>query len=229
MRGKLVGDVRARCRMAENVAARRVDFVGEGHHDRVRRSGAEQVSAHGDDTRDCGFPSGGGRHDFIADLEAAGSDGAGEATEGVASAIDPLHRQPQRRIGAIRLNVDVFEIGQETGAVTPRHIRRVGDDIVPMAGGDGDCFDGAKGERCGDAFKFADNSFKHGLVVINKIHFVDGQHDVPDAKERGDRRMSPRLSQQTLAGVDEQYGQLGVRRCPSPCCAYIAHGRARRP
>ena len=52
---------------------------------------------------------------------------------------------------------------------------------------------------------------EHALVEPDQIHLVHRQHELPDAQQRGDRRVPARLFQHPLARVDQQHGQIGQR------------------
>ena len=47
--------------------------------------------------------------------------------------------------------------------------------------------------------------------VVDEVHLVHGQHQVGDPQERRDERVAPRLFEDSLAGVDEDDGQVSGR------------------
>ncbi len=53
---------------------------------------------------------------------------------------------------------------------------------------------------------------EHRALEADQVELVDREHDVPDAEQRADQRMSPGLHQHAFARVDEQHRQIGVRR-----------------
>ena len=50
------------------------------------------------------------------------------------------------------------------------------------------------------------------LAEFDQVHLVHRQHDVTDAEQRDDGRVAQRLGQQALAGIDQDDGELAVRR-----------------
>ena len=50
------------------------------------------------------------------------------------------------------------------------------------------------------------------LRPADEVHLVDGDDDVPDAEQRDDEAVAPRLLQDAVAGVDQDDRQVAVRR-----------------
>ena len=50
------------------------------------------------------------------------------------------------------------------------------------------------------------------FAPCDQIHLVDGEHDVPDAEQRGDAEVAPCLLDHAMAGVDEHQGDIGDGR-----------------
>ncbi len=46
---------------------------------------------------------------------------------------------------------------------------------------------------------------------FDRVHLVDGEHDVPDAEQRHDVAVAVRLRQQPFARIDQQHGEIGGR------------------
>ena len=50
---------------------------------------------------------------------------------------------------------------------------------------------------------------KTDSCVVDEVHLVDGEDDVRDAQQRGDRGVPAGLLDDAVAGVDQDDGQLG--------------------
>ena len=52
---------------------------------------------------------------------------------------------------------------------------------------------------------------KRSSRVVDEVHLVDREHDVPDAEQRHEVAVAPRLRQHALARVDQDHGAVGGR------------------
>ena len=52
------------------------------------------------------------------------------------------------------------------------------------------------------------------LVVVDQVHLVDGQHQVRDAEQRGDRGVPAGLLDDAVAGVDQDDDQTSAVDAP---------------
>ena len=50
------------------------------------------------------------------------------------------------------------------------------------------------------------------LIEIDEVHLVDGERELADAEQRDDAGMPPRLREHAVARIDEQHGEVAVRR-----------------
>ena len=70
MRGELIGDLGPVLRVAQDIAARDIEFVGEGQGDGIARRSAVEVAVAGDDARDLRVTAGTRDDDLVAGLDA---------------------------------------------------------------------------------------------------------------------------------------------------------------
>jgi hypothetical protein len=73
---------------------------------------------------------------------------------------------------------------------------------------------------------FLGNRFIGGLVVVDQIHLVDRQHDLPDAQQATYISVAARLRQHALARVDQHHRQLGVGRAGGHVARVLLVARA---
>src|SRR5215208_1194843 len=98
---------------------------------------------------------------------------------------------------------------EERVSTVPRHAGTGCRNIVAIQGRDRNAADLAETERAGKRSIVGLDRTKYLLGVVNKIHFVDGQHDPANPKERDDETMPARLSKHALAGIDQNDGEFG--------------------
>ena len=55
-------------------------------------------------------------------------------------------------------------------------------------------------------------SSKRSRLKSDEVHLVDGDDEVRDAEQRHEQAVAPRLLDHAVAGVDQQRGEVGVRR-----------------
>ena len=63
------------------------------------------------------------------------------------------------------------------------------------------------------------------LAVVNEVHFIHGNDDVRNRKQRRDERMPARLRQNTLCARPPARWQAARSTRPSPCSACTARAR----
>ena len=80
------------------VAARNIDFIGEGQRDRLAGNCDGEITVRRDDTRDGAAAAGGQHADRVARADATARNRTGIAAEIEMRAIDPLHRKPKRHL-----------------------------------------------------------------------------------------------------------------------------------
>src|SRR5215207_5882285 len=101
---------------------------------------------------------------------------------------------------------------EERVSTVPRHAGTGCRNIVAIQGRDRNAADVAETERAGKRPIVGLNRTKYLLGIVDKIHFVDGQHDPANPKERDDEAMPARLREHALAGIDKYNGEFGGRR-----------------
>ena len=118
---ELVRHLGRRVRGRDDVAARDVEFGGEGQRDRLARTGLREVPALGHDPRHAALLPGRLDPNAIAWLHDAARDGAREPAEVEMRAVDPLDGQAERQMLPARfVDLDGLEPPHERGAAIPR-------------------------------------------------------------------------------------------------------------
>ena len=92
------------------------------------------------------------------------------------------------------------------------HMRARGDHIVALERRERDRRHQLEAERLGEAGKLLGDRLEARLVEIDEIHLVDGERDPADAEQRQDAGMPPRLRQHPAARIDQQHGEIAIRR-----------------
>ena len=62
-----------------------------------------------------------------------------------------------------------------------------------------------------EGVEVAHNAFEHLLTEVDEVHFVDSQHNVPDAEERAEVGVATGLGDDAGACVDKDDGEVGRR------------------
>ena len=195
----------------EDVAARDVDLVRERHRDGVARGGFLDLPVRGEQAGDGGSAPRRRDDDGVAAPKPAARNRAGIAAKVEIGPVHPLHRQPERRLRAILVDVAGFEIGEQRRAIMPGRAGARRGHVVSDARRDRDGDERTKAERLGEFLEGRDDCPEGRFVVIDEVDLVDRQHDMPDAEQRDDQRMAARLRQQALARVDQQDRQIRIR------------------
>ena len=121
--------------------------------------------------------------------------------------------------------------GKRNGAVSPRPLTST---VSRWASSDGPSYQGvrlleratvvavarrdrhrqqrAQAQGRGERLEGALDLPEAALGEIDQVHLVDRQHDIADAEQRDDRGMATGLLDQPVAGIDQQDGEIGVRR-----------------
>ena len=71
------------------------------------------------------------------------------------------------------------------------------------------CADVVAGELVEEVAEVVFDGVEGGLVVVDEVHFVDGDDEVADAEEGGDGGVAARLWEHAFAGVYEDDGEVG--------------------
>ena len=109
----------------------------------------------------------------------------------------------------VAANLNCFEIGEQGTAPIPRGVRALCGDIVAVQRRNGYRRDGLETELFGKCAIFSLYLIKSGLRKPNKIHLVNSQYNVPDAQERTDIAVTPRLGEDALARVNQNDRKIG--------------------
>ena len=121
-------------RAREHVAAADVDLVGERQRDRLAGDRVLEIAVHRDDARDGAFAARGQHADLVPCSHHAARDRAGEAAEIEVRAVDPLHRQAERTLLRVVLDVDGLQVLHQRRAVIPGRVLARVHDVVAAQG-----------------------------------------------------------------------------------------------
>jgi hypothetical protein len=151
-------------------------------------------------------------HDLVALADHAGGDGAAEAAEVEVGPVDVLDREAQVDQVAIGGDVHRLEQVQQRLALIPGHVRAGLDDVVALERGEWHDAQVAHLEAGGEVAVLALDPLEHLLRPADEVHLVDGHDDVLDAEQGDDEAVAARLLLDAVAGVDQDDGQVAVRR-----------------
>jgi hypothetical protein len=140
-------------------------------------------------------------------------DGPGVAAEIGIGAVHLLHGKPKAFGGVFRgLYRRRLKMLQQRWTFVPGRPVGMGDDIVALPRTDWNRDDRSKPQiRCGFAI-ISDDSAPNVRRETNKVHFVDRQHHVPYAQHTNNVRVAAGLRQHAFAGIDQNDGQIRLRR-----------------
>ena len=127
--------------------------------------------------------------------------------------VDPLHRQAERPLLHVVLDLDRLEVAHQRRARRTRACRRSASVMLsPLQARDRDRDDVGRGRSAartrGSPSTIAS---KRLLRVADEVHLVDREHDVADAEQRHEVAVPARLRQHALARVDQDDGEVGGR------------------
>ncbi len=125
-------------------------------------------------------------------------------------AIDPLHREPERRASSIFLDLDPLEILEKMRTSMPRGAGAQRTNVVAVTGGDWRGHQRTEAKRLRKLPIVGLDPPKDRLVETGEVDLVDRQHHVAHPEQRSDDRMAVGLGQQTLARVDKHDRQIGI-------------------
>ena len=153
------------------------------------------------------------RHDrdFIANGNAPGLDTAGY-NAALVEFVDRLYRQSQRKVLQGRRGDELIERLQHGRAGMP--VNRVGTARYAVAVAGGNRYDRRSdntepGEVAGD---FLLDVGKACGVIVDAVHLVDDDGDLPHAQEMQQIAVPPCLFADAFGGVDDENGGVGLRR-----------------
>ena len=84
--------------------------------------------------------------------------------------------------------------------------------MSPLSAGKRDRRQQLEAEGVGEAGKVLGDGLEARLVEIDEIHLVDGERDAADAEQRQDASVPPRLGQHATPRIDQQHGEVAIRR-----------------
>ncbi len=131
---ELIGGGGAVLRLAKNVAAADINFIGKRQGYCLAGNGLFQVAIHGDNAGYLAALPRGRFDDCVADPDAPAGDGAGKAAKIKVGPVDPLHRETERAFQAVAANFDGLQMFQNRRAVIPRHGLTRADHVIPIEG-----------------------------------------------------------------------------------------------
>ena len=119
-----------------------------------------------------------------------------------------MHLKPERLVAQPVIDINTFQIFNESRSAIPRGPSATGRDIV------------TKARRYRDGLRFAEmkiggkpipifyNLGKLHLIKRDKVYLIDRQNQMFDAKQRTNRRMSARLGNNTFARINQNHCKI---------------------
>ncbi len=208
---ELVGHTRRGIGAREHVAAAGVDLVFERDGHGLTGDRARKVPAHGDHAGDAAFARRREDPHLVTGGDRAAHDRACEAAEVQVRAVDPLHRQPERRMRHVVLDRNSLEVTHQRRPVIPGHLRASILDVVAAQPGHRDRHRLGQIDLPREVAVFVDDGLEDLARAVDEVHLVHGQHDVPDSEQGDDVAVPARLRQHALARVDQDHGEIGGR------------------
>ena len=126
--------------------------------------------------------------------------------------VDPLHRKAERPFAAVTADIDRLQMPEQSRPAIPVHMGARADDVVALERGQRDGGHVVEAEVAGESGKILGDRLEPRLVEIDQIHLVDGKRDLGDAEQRQDAGVAPGLGQNAAAGIDQQHGEIAIRR-----------------
>ena len=150
--------------------------------------------------------------DAVADADAAGRDGAGEAAEVEAVAQHGLHRHAETvRAGQCRAAGMRSRCSSRCGPVYQGMCSDARATLSPPTAETGMAIASQKPKRSVSSRKSASMARKLLLRPVGEIHLVDGEDDALHADDVENGGVAPRLALHAVARVDQHDGDVGVR------------------
>ncbi|VIO69896.1 hypothetical protein CI41S_21430 [Bradyrhizobium ivorense] len=215
MSGELVGELRPFGRTCQKIATADIDFVFNGNRDCIAGLGAGQIAALRHNPPDARGPSRRCDDDVVPHRDASRNHGPGVTAEIQVRPVHPLHRKAEGLPGAVGLDINIFQLADQAGTIVPVSVAGAIDDIVAVPGRDRDRNDRFEAKIAGKGHIVGDDPIKGLFAVVDEVDLVHRQDEMADTKERTDERVALGLDQHTLAGIDEDDSELGIRgaRC----------------
>ena len=196
-------------RGGQHIAARHVDFVGQGQRHRLARDGLIALAIRPDDARHLAAARARQGHDLVAAFDGARRDGSRIAAKVEIGTVDPLHGHGEGGFRARGHGLHGLQMGQQAGAAIPGRALGMGRDIVAVARGQRNRHHMGEAEARRQFAIGLDDGVEHSLVEAHQIHLVHGEHDVAHAQHRHNEGMAARLREDALARVDQNNGEFG--------------------
>ncbi len=209
-RFEAVGDWRHVVGMHQQVATGDVDLVFHGQGYRLTRACMLQFTFEGDDGFHAAAFARRQHHDFVALLDDAAGQGAGETAEVQVRTVDVLHRETQVGEVAVARHFHGLEDFHQRLAGVPRRTLGLVHHVV--------AFErrhrhevhrgGLHLQAFGELQVVGLDRLEHALIEVLEVHLVDGHNDVLDAQQRGDEAVATGLGLHAVTGVDQDDRQV---------------------
>ena len=95
------------------------------------------------------------------------------------------------------------------GPGVPCHVCAAAGDVVAVAGGDGNGHHGAELQSLHQSHVVSHDLVVASARVVHQVHLVHGKQYVADAQQVDDVGVTLGLGEHSLAGVDQQQGEVG--------------------
>ena len=196
----------------DHVAAADVQLVFERKRDRHGRNGFLQRAIESFDAPHARPSSRGKRQNRVARPDDSGCHLTRVAAESLVRPHYPLHWKTERRRARAVKHRHGLQVFQEARSAEPGHVPAAPHDVVASQRADGKKIRMRGVQMRKELAELRLDSAKNIRIVAHQIHLVHRDREVRNPEERSDVGMPARLSQHSVARVDQYDRQFGGRR-----------------
>ena len=197
--------------MADHVAARHVDLVGERDGHRLAGDGLVEVTVHRDDAIDTAGRPGRQHAHGVARTHGPADDLPGEPAEVEVGAVHPLHGHPEGLLGSLVGCRNGLEVSDQGRTVIPVRVLARRGDVVALQRRQRDERHLVEADLRSELAVLGLDAAEDRLGVVDEVHLVDRHDDALDAEQRHEVAVATGLGEHTAAGVDQDDGDVGRR------------------
>ena len=117
--------------------------------------------------------------------------------------VDTLHRHVESLFVSLLCHIDILQIFENRRAFIPGHVRRLLCDVVALRCGHRNDLHIAEVKFICQHMDLFGDLVEALLAVIGEVHFVDSEYKIVNPHQRADSRVTARLHQNSLCGVNQ--------------------------
>ena len=121
---------------------------------------------------------------------------------GIVRTVDPLHRKPETLQVPVARDMHRLQVPEQSRTGIPRRMRGWIDDVVPVERAERDEFDVLDVEPRQELLELRANLEEALLAPADEVHLVDGDDQMRNPQQRGDRRVAAALFDHASTRVD---------------------------